>query len=311
MSTRVPITRLGHGVAASLRFAGPLESMEAWTPKLPSSAVFTGLSAAQVYELWLPPLPADLPLFVAMAHARGEVRPARPELRISEHPTRPAQAYVGSVPVATVPELLLAAARVLCLLDLTVLVDSALHLSWTTPAELALVSRRRRRGAPVLRLALSLADGRSESPWETILRLFHVAVDVPVTPQVELRDDAGTFVARVDLLLDSTRTLHEYDGGVHREPEVQREDLRRDRRITASGHIRRGYSADDLRNRPDAILADCDATLGRRHEPARLDAWHALTTESLFFGSMTPRLRAALKPRTARKLVSYGADSGD
>lgn len=311
MSNPLPVTRLGHGVAASLRFVGPLESMEAWTPKLPPSAAFTGLSAAQVYELWLPPLPATLPLFVAMAHARGEVRPARPQLRISEHPTPPAQTYVGSVPVATVPELLLAAARVLCLLDLVVLVDSALHLRWTSPAELARVSERRRRGAPLLRLALSLVHGRSESPWETVLRLFHVAVGVPVLPQAEIRDESGAFVARGDLLLTGTTTLHEYDGGVHRDPDVQREDLRRDRRLVASGHTRRGYTADDLRHRPDEILADCDATLDRRHDPSRLDAWHALTSESLFFGAMTPRLRAALLPRSPRKLVSYGADSGD
>ena len=313
MSTKTPAVRLSHGVFASAtpRFEGPFETMEAWAPALPRSAVFTGLSAAHIYELWLPPLPQPMPLFVAMGGARGEVRPARPELRVSEHPTRPAQVFVGAVPLATVPELLIASARVLGLLDLTVLVDAALHLQRVSRAELVLVSQRRRRGAPLLRDAIALADARSESPWETVLRLFHVAVGVPVTPQMELRDEGGAFVARADLVITGTRTLHEYDGGAHREPDVQREDLRRDRRLIASGHIRRGYTADDLRNHPAAILADCDATLGRRPDSARLDAWRVLTTDSLFFGGTTPRLRAVLKPRSARKLLSYGGDSGD
>lgn len=313
MPSSTPALRLGHGVCAPARprLDGPLEAMAAWTSVLPGSGVFTGLTAAAVYELWLPPLPASVPLFVAMGGVRGEVRPARPQLRVSEHPTRPAQVFVGGVPLATVPELLLAAARVLGLLDLTVLTDSALHLRRVRVADLVLVARRRRRGAPLLRQAISLADGRAESPWETILRLFHVTVDVPVVPQVDLHDAAGAFVGRADLLLPGGTTLHEYDGGGHRDPVVHREDLRRDRRLIASGHVRRGYSADDLRYHPESILADCDATLGRRHDVRRLDAWRALTADSLFFGAMTPRLRAALEPRSARKLVSYGADSGD
>lgn len=305
--------RHGHGVVGQGGFSGPfalLAELEAWRTVLPVSAVFTGLTAASVWQLWLPPLPADLPLFVAMGRLRGEVKPVRPELRVSRHPRTPGRVLAGGVPVATVPELLVACARVVCLLDLVTLVDSALHARACTPGSLRAVADRRSWGSPRLRRALLLCDGRAESPWETILRLFHVAVGVPVIPQVELHDETGVFVARADLLLVGTKDLHEYDGGGHRDPDVQREDLRRERRLIRSGHVRRGYTADDLRRDPASILDDCAQALGRRLDPSRLVAWDRLTAESLYFGHRTPQLTAALRPRPRTKRVALYADTG-
>jgi hypothetical protein len=45
----------------------------------------------------------------------------------------------------------------------------------------------------------ALLDGRSESPWESVLRLLHVAADVEVEPQKKIYDEWGNFVARADL----------------------------------------------------------------------------------------------------------------
>lgn len=313
MATTPETTALGHGIHAPWSADAQtllLLTLEAWRRALPASAVFTGLTAAPLYGLWVPPVASPIPIFIDMGTCRGEVKPVRPQLRVTRHPTPPERLLLGDIPVATVPELLLAAARVLGLLDLIVLVDSALQSGWCTYHEIAEVARRRRRGAPLLRQAVALAD-RSESPWESILRIFHVAVGVPVRPQVDLRDAHGVFLARADLVIVGTMALREYDGAGHRDAETHRDDLRRDRRLVSAGHVRRGYTADDLRFRAAEILQDCDRTLGRPHRPSRLEPWQALTTDSLYFGGMTPRLAAALRPRTTRKLVSYPADTGE
>ena len=86
----------------------------------------------------------------------------------------------------------------------------------------------------MLRRALALADGRSESPWESVLRLLHVSCGVPVVPQHEVYDD-GVLVARGDLWIRGSRMLHEYDSGSHLERQRQRADLRRGRRLANIG----------------------------------------------------------------------------
>jgi hypothetical protein len=306
----IPGKRAAHGLHVP-ETSDLMGLLRAWRPLLPPTGVFTGLTAADAYELWLPWLPETRPLFVAMGGRRGEVKPIRPELRVSRHPTEPERAVVDGVPLASPAELLIACGRYLGLLDLTVLVDCVLSRRLATLGELRVAAQRRRRGAPLLRQALLLCDGLSESPWETILRLFHVAVDVAVTPQHVVYDERGAFVARADLHLVGTRTLHEYDGAGHRDAAIHRADLIRERRIIAASHLRRGYTSDDLRHRALEMLRDCDQTLGRRHDPRRLAAWHALIRDSLYFGRMPSRLRVILLPRPARKLVSYHADSGD
>jgi hypothetical protein len=84
---------------------------------------------------------------------------------------------------------------------------------------------------PMLRLALGMADGRSESAWETLLRILHVACGIDVEPQHRLLDEHETEVARADLWLVGTNALHEYDGGEHLKVRRQRSDLARVRRI--------------------------------------------------------------------------------
>lgn len=309
--------QLGHGVQHKAGLTGPdalFAELRAWSGVLPPSGAFTGLTVARACGLWLPPLPPALPHFVAMGTVRGEVKPWRSELWVTRHPTSPPFVVVNEVRFEPVPFALLACARVLGLLDVVVLVDSALHLGLCTLADLRTVAELRRRGAPLLRTALDLADGRSESPWETILRMLHVALGVAVTPQVDLYDDRHGFIARTDLLLDGTRTLHEYDGAGHRERAQHVRDLRRDRHLVSAGYARRGYTSEDLVSRPIVVLRDCDQTLERHHDPSRLDSWMPLLEDSLFARWGSTRLELALERRqalAARKLVPLGADSGD
>jgi hypothetical protein len=176
---------------------------------------------------------------------------------------------------------LLACARDLGLLDLVVLLDSALRRGRWVQQDFEQVARPRRRGAPALRESLAHADARAESPWESLLRLFHVLCGVPVEPQREVYDERGVFVARGDLWLRGTTTLHEYDGAVHRDRRTHVRDLARERGLANVGWTRRGYTAGDLLGRALVMLREADAAIGRPHDPRRLDPWRSALRESL------------------------------
>jgi len=88
---------------------------------------------------------------------------------------------------------------------------------------------------------LNLADPRSESPWETLLRLLLVCCGIDVQPQYEVPGAFGA-VARADLWVVGTRTLQEFDGEVHLQPAQQKRDLRRLRRLDREHWTRHGYT---------------------------------------------------------------------
>ena len=237
---------------------------------------------------WQPPLPTDAPVFVATDSATG--RPVRPGLVATRHAEPPASELQMGLRLAPAPEALLACARVVCLLDLVVLVDSALHRGDCTLDELRAAGARQRRGAPLLRQ--DLADGCSESAFETLLRLLHVACGVAVEPQRVVVDEYGNFVARGDLWLVGTTTLHEYDGAEHLTRPRQRKDLARARRMNGVEWVRGGYTSVEVLHQGVAILRDADLAVGRPQRPERIRAWHALLRESLFTASGAARFRS-------------------
>lgn len=201
---------------------------------------------------------------------------------MTRHPSPPSYDIVDGLRIMSVTETVLACARDLCLLDLVVLIDCVLHHEWATIEELQDVAARRRRGAPRLREALTYADGRSESAYETLLRMLHVVCGVEVVPQHELLDEAGFLLARGDLWLVGTRDFHEYDGRDHLDRRRQRKDHKRDRRIGGQDGRRRAYTKDDVLSQGITILRDADRAIGRDHDPARIRAWHDLLRESMF-----------------------------
>jgi hypothetical protein len=73
---------------------------------------------------------------------------------------------------------------------------------------------RRQRGVIQLRELAALADGRSESPGESTLRLrWHDLASLPQPqPQVVVVDASGRVLARVDLGIEELRFGVEYDG---------------------------------------------------------------------------------------------------
>lgn len=84
------------------------------------------------------------------------------------------------------------------------------------------------RWVTVLRTMAPYADGRAESPPESVLRLRWIEANLPTpVPQLEvwIRDE---FLARLDLANESLRYAAEYDGAEwHSSPEQRAHDLRR------------------------------------------------------------------------------------
>ena len=277
-------------------------SLCAWQAVLPDHSCFTHLSGALLLGLWLPWLPPDVlsggRVWAQVPRSAGGVRRVGVKVMRSDLTASPTLLHRGNLQltVAPVGDVLLTLAADLDPTDLLVAVDSAFQLGLTDRGTLDRVASLRRRGAPALRRVLTLADGRSESPWETVLRELHRVAEVPVTPQFEVRNGAGAFVARGDLRVVGHRVLHEYDGDRHLEVERQRADLRRARRLEAAGWLRRGYTSDDLLRRPHEVMADLDRTLDRPGSPLRLQAWRRLVASS----AVSAAGRRALWARLAR-----------
>ena len=222
----------------------------AWQVLLPAEAAYSALTAAALRGWDLPPLPDHLPVCAAMPY--GATAPVRPgALRVTRHRLPPPHDVRAGVRVTTAAETLLTCAPLLSLLDLVVLVDSALRVRDIELLELRLICRRHRRGIGRLRQAVALADAETDSVMETLLRVLHVVCGLDVETQRTVRDDEGAFVARGDLWSRGTRTLADYDGAVHADRRQQRKDRRRDRRISRADWDLRAYTDDDLfRRRP-------------------------------------------------------------
>jgi hypothetical protein len=270
--------RITRGVYAAALSRTQFEELAAWQLVLPRTAAFSHLTAARLRGWWLPATIAH-PVFAAMHNA--DPRPRRPGLLVCRHTQPFPMNLVNGLRVATAAETILAAARDLGVLDLVILGDSALRLRHCTLTDLEITARQRRRGAPLLRQVIPLLDAQSESAWESIMRVLHRGAEIPVTPQHEIFDKAGQFIARADLRIDGTRRIHEYDGARHREADVHEGDLERDRALFGEHWERHGFTSKHLRRDGAAIIADADRLLGRDWNPRRLAAWQGLLDHSL------------------------------
>jgi very-short-patch-repair endonuclease len=272
--------RMSHGLYVSQpRPRQLIDDLRAWSLVLPTTAAFTHLTAAELKGWWLPDAPPH-PVFAAMR--RGDPRPRRSGLYVCRHPNSyPMTITTDGLKVTTAAETLLACARDLGTLDVVIMADSALRSCDVTMIELKIAASQRRRGAPRLRQAIPLLDQRSESPWESVLRVLHRAADIPVEPQHVIVDDYGRFLARADLWIKGTRRIHEYDGAVHREAEVHQRDLKRERNLIKNDWQRFGFTFAHILNEGAAIIRSVDDLLGRPWDSRRFQAWEEILNESM------------------------------
>ncbi len=261
---------------------------------LPADAAFGHVTGAALRGWPLPWLPDGLPLF---ASTGGQLHVQRNGSYVRRVPFGPPDT-VGALPVVGVAHHLVDLARDLELVDLVPVVDAALRSSELTAADVLGGLRPRMHGLPRLRRALALADPRSESFWESVLRLLHVLGGISAVEAQHWVDDARTI--RGDLWLVDTRRIVEYDGAEHRSAPGHRRDLTRDKKIRRLGWERYAYVAQDIVSSPGRILRDAEAGLGLRHEPARLRRWLAYARRS----TLTGEGKARLERRLARYVLA-------
>jgi hypothetical protein len=189
----------------------------------------------------------------------------------------PAQhrAKIGGIAITSPARTLLDLGADEPLIDLVVLADAAMHLRHCTLADLVAADRfTRREGGPRFKQMLSLAAPKSESPMESLLRPAIVLSGLPrPSAQVEVFGATGEFVARSDLLAVDGRSVFEYDGRGHNEPERHANDVRRWRALRAAGFEVYPYTAIDLFRRPSQIITDYQRAIGLPVDPKAVRGW--------------------------------------
>lgn len=188
------------------------------------------LSAVAI--LGLPLLCDDLDVTHLSRRSPGDQRTA-PGLRIHRHlgprSTRAAAGVIVVHPAIAVVQ----AAAVGGLKVGVAAADAALAAGRITKKDLDVALRISRIGPGIAdaRATVEIADGLSESPGESWTRVLFVSLGLP-TPelQVEIRDDGGRLVGRVDFLFREQRLIVEFDGLVKYAGADGRDALAREKR---------------------------------------------------------------------------------
>lgn len=138
-----------------------------------------------------------------------------------------------------------------------VVVDSAIRDRKTTVP--AIEACLRGPGSVRPRQLLRLADGRSGSAPETVVRAALVLAGLEVEPQVKIPG-----VGRVDLLVDKWLVV-EVDGyEFHSGREQYRNDRRRANALVAQGYVLLRFSYEDVMSGLDRLVAQVSAVLAAR-----------------------------------------------
>jgi hypothetical protein len=284
--------RLSHGLPVPVDPDRSLaERAELIAAVLPRDSGFGHLTSAALRGWWLPNR-VTTRLLLATTTSAVHVQRDGVYVRRSRYAEFE---QVGGIRCVTAASTLLELARDLSLVDLVPMVAAALA-SGTSPDAILWAARRRSRGVVALRAAVELGDARSESWWESVLRLQHVLTGLgPVECQAEVTDGHGFPIARADLWLVGTTRLPECDGDAHRTPAGHATDLRRDRDLTGAGWARYGYSPQEIASRPDRIIRDAEQARGLPHDPERLRAWWHLAEASTLTGHGRARLASRLR----------------
>jgi hypothetical protein len=238
---------------------GHLVELAAVIRRLPE-AVVAGRSAGWLHGLDLPPThPVDVIVRDGHSSGRAGVRIQRATL-ISGDIVR-----IRGLPVTSALRTALDLGRRGPLVDAVVALDMALHqgLIDLTELDFFLEANRGVNGIAKLRRAVELSEPRTESPMETRLRLLLVQGGLPrPLAQVSLHDEEGHFIGRPDLYYPAYRLGLEYDGGTHRESLV--EGNRRQNRLLNAGHRLLRFTAADIYQSPDLVVAQVRLAQARR-----------------------------------------------
>jgi hypothetical protein len=249
---------------------------------LPPAAVFSGITAARLAGWWMPQGAESLPLHVTVPPDRLVVRAGVRATRRSL-PASDVTEYRG-LRVTTGSRTLRDLAADWSLIDLVVMADAALRCGDCTRRQLLNTAAAcGGRGIRTFRGAVKLADPRSESAMETLLRLIVVIPGLPEpTPQFVIRDSAGGWLARVDLLGANGSSVLEYDGAAHDAPKRHASDVARWRLLRREGYEVFPYTARDVFFGPAQIISDYQAALGLPLDQSAAQRWLHEWSQSSF-----------------------------
>lgn len=217
------------------------------------------LSYASAAELRGVPLlkPAGRPTLTAQKDngcqtcTRDDIRLHLAELRLED-----VERWFG-IPVTTIARTVVDLARSRGIRDGLVAADAALHECVVTPAELRDVVARQ-RGWPGVRTArwvVEFADGRAESPLESLARLCFAEHDLPAPePQAWIATSGGLY--RVDFVWAAERVVVETDGLLkYRNTSAIVEEKRRQVYLERAGYDVVRLMWDDVVNDPAGAAA--------------------------------------------------------
>jgi hypothetical protein len=232
----------------------PWQVLSAWQQLLPADTVFGGATAAWISGLDFKPTdPVEV-----IVPPRSGMR-SRPGLRVRRCRILPGEvATIRGLKATTLPRILSDLSRQLPAVEVLVAIDMAMQKELL---ETALLTGRK------LRLLAAIA-APAESPMETRLRWLLIQRGLP-RPEVQtnLYDGANQFVARADLYYPAARLVLEYDGGNHRMRLV--EDDRRQNLLVNAGFRLLRFTASDIHNEPDVVVAQVRSALSQKSAASR------------------------------------------
>ncbi len=164
---------------------------------------------------------------------------------------------ISGLPVTTAARTVIDLARTLAFRAAVVAADSALHQRLTTTAELRSVIAQLpgRRGTARAAEVIEFADGRAESPLESIARVGLRDSGIP-RPELQIQLGNGFEpIARVDFYWKQYRTAAEADGAMKYDldPDLARRQLRRDHLLRAEGYEVVHFTWQDINFSPELV----------------------------------------------------------
>jgi very-short-patch-repair endonuclease len=236
---------------------------------LPPEAVFAGATAAWMLGLDLVP---DDPVEIIVSLGSGIRSRVGLTVRRGEPPANDLTTIRGLRATAV--------HRTLCdlclrLPDMNALIaiDVAVHMGPTDANALRRYSdaAQGRAGAHRLRSLAALAAA-AESPMETRLRWLLIQAGLPHPEvQTKLSDREQRFLGRADLYYPGAKLILEYDGNNHRDRLV--EDNRRQNLLINAGFRLLRFTATDIHQRPEVVVAQVRAALSGSVSPLRTRAF--------------------------------------
>lgn len=238
----------------------PWLTLSAWRRVLPAATVFVGATAAWMFGLDLDP---TNPVEIAVPASCGHRSRAGLVVRRLDIPSDEVVSIRGLRATAlrrTLADLCLQRPAV----EALVAIDMAFHRGVTDAAALGQYAEAARGRPGLARLrSRALLAAPAESPMETRLRWLLIKAGLPCPEvQTNLRDRAARFVGRADLYYPAARLVLEFDGGNHRERLVE-DDRRQNLMINAGFRLLR-FTASDIHNRPDVVVAQVRGALERK-----------------------------------------------